>query len=947
MPPIDRPLLLEREDALLRTERVIDAAARGRGGAVVVEGPAGIGKTSVLQATRAACEARDLRVLRARGALLEREHPFGVVRQLLEPRLAALGPAEREDVLAGAAGLAASTLGLGGSALPEEQGPVASFTVLHGLYWLCANLAARRALVLAVDDLQWADVPSVRFLLFLLARVEELPVAIVATVRTGETGPSADLVATMATDPAVTVVRPAPLSSGAIAELVERRLGVAPDAAFVAACAELTRGTPFFVGELVAGLADQQIAPTAAGAARLSGLGAGTIGRWMLVRLARLGADASALARALAVLERAALPEAAALADLEPAAAAAAADALVAAGIVEDARPLAFSHPIVRAAIFNEIAGADRDRAHRRAAEILARRDAPQERIAEHLLATDPAGDPAVAAGLAAAADAALRRGAPEPAVVLLRRALAEAPDGAERDRRLLLLGYAEESVGDAAWREHLEEALDTAAEDDTRIEIGLYLSYAYGRSQEVELAVAVIDRTLAALGPAYDADLGRQALEATGVGIAMLDPRTAGRMRPRMEALRRAAAAGGPMPKDVPAVAAYSAALAGAPAAEIVPLALAALAEGPGALPARTESPWFSFASISLTWAGHHALVQDLFEHAVGQAQATGNGAVYCAAISFRALVALRRGDLPACEADARAGLESTDLPLPDLYRAVCTGNLVTALALRGRLDEADAELGRVADLIDQRVVGITEVLAGRAQLRLAQGRPAEAIADLERLGEIFDAVGNQCRGQQPWRVWLARARLADGDGAGARELALDELVACRHFGAPRELGLALHAAGAATGGDDGLAFLREAVDVLAGADAAVAHADALVELGAALRRANRRAEAREPLAEGLRIAQAAGARLIAERAEVELRATGARPRRAVLSGVDALTASERRVAGLAAQGATNREIAQALFVTARTVEGHLTHVFRKLDLSSREELSGVLTSA
>jgi DNA-binding CsgD family transcriptional regulator len=948
MRPPGRALLLEREDALARVDRVVDGAVAGHGGAVVVEGPAGIGKTAVLQAARTAAEARAIRVLRARGALLEREHAFGVVGQLLEPTLAALPDAARADVLAGPAGLAAGALGLAGSDAPPADGapPPASFTVLHGLYWLCANLAARGPLVVAVDDLQWADVPSVRFLLFLLARVEELPVAITATVRTGERGPAAEMVATVATDPAATAVRLAPLSRDAVAALLERRLGAAPDPAFAAACHELTRGTPFFVGELVTGLADQGIAPTGAEVGRLDGLSAGAIGRWMLVRLDRLGPDALALARALAVLESADPAEAAALADLEPAAAAAATDALVTAGIVDDARPLAFTHPIVRAAIFGELAAGDRDRAHRRAAELLAGGDGSLDRVAEHLLATEPTGDADVAERLAAAADAALHRGAPEPAIVLLRRALAEPPAPRRRARLLLDLGFAEESVGDGAWREHLEAALAAAGDDEERVEIGLYLSYAYGRSQEIVQAVSAADRTLAALEGGDASDLGRQALEATAVGIALLDPRTAGPMRPRMERLRRAAAAGGPMPKDVPAVAAYIAALAGAPTTEFTPLALAALAEGPGALPARTESPWFSFASIVLTYAGEHALVQQLFDHAVGQAQATGNGAVYCAAISFRALVALRRGDLLACEADARAGLTSTDLPLPDLYRAICTGNLVTALAWQGRLDEAEAELRRVTDLVDQRVIGVTEVLAGRAHLRVAQGRPDAAIADLERMGEIFEAVGNACRGQQPWGVWLARARLAAGDAHGARELAEAEVVACRRFGAPRELGLALHAAGAATGGDAGLALLQEAVGVLARADAAVAHADALVELGAALRRANRRSEARDPLTEGLALAQAARAAQIAERAEVELGATGARPRRAVLTGVEALTASERRVAGLAAEGATNREIAQALFVTARTVEGHLTQVFRKLELSSRDELPGVLAA-
>jgi DNA-binding CsgD family transcriptional regulator len=120
--------------------------------------------------------------------------------------------------------------------------------------------------------------------------------------------------------------------------------------------------------------------------------------------------------------------------------------------------------------------------------------------------------------------------------------------------------------------------------------------------------------------------------------------------------------------------------------------------------------------------------------------------------------------------------------------------------------------------------------------------------------------------------------------------------------------------------------------------------HARALADLGAALRRAGCRAEAREPLRAGLDLAHRQGAWALAERARTELVASGARPRRVLLSGVDALTPSERRVADMAAAGRTNREIAQALFVTARTVEGHLTHVFQKLGLESRAELPRAL---
>jgi DNA-binding CsgD family transcriptional regulator len=183
--------------------------------------------------------------------------------------------------------------------------------------------------------------------------------------------------------------------------------------------------------------------------------------------------------------------------------------------------------------------------------------------------------------------------------------------------------------------------------------------------------------------------------------------------------------------------------------------------------------------------------------------------------------------------------------------------------------------------------------------------------------------------------------AQLALGDDEAARRLAEEELGLARAFGAPKALGVALRAAGLARGGDAGEALLREALTTLAETPARLDRARTLAELGALLRRRNRRREARAFLREALDVAHRAGARVLAARAETELRATGARPRRVVLGGVDSLTASERRVAELAAQGMTNREIAQSLFVTARTVEGHLTNVFRKLDLDSREGIA------
>jgi len=161
---------------------------------------------------------------------------------------------------------------------------------------------------------------------------------------------------------------------------------------------------------------------------------------------------------------------------------------------------------------------------------------------------------------------------------------------------------------------------------------------------------------------------------------------------------------------------------------------------------------------------------------------------------------------------------------------------------------------------------------------------------------------------------------------------------------GAPRALGAALRAGGLVEGGADGLALLRESVDVLRESAARLERGKSLTELGAALRRANQRTEARDHLRDGLELATVCGAAPVAERAHAELVATGARPRRIVRTGVDSLTPSERRVASMAAEGQTNREIAQALFVTPKTIEMHLSHVYGKLDIQSRSQLAGAM---
>ena len=271
----------------------------------------------------------------------------------------------------------------------------------------------------------------------------------------------------------------------------------------------------------------------------------------------------------------------------------------------------------------------------------------------------------------------------------------------------------------------------------------------------------------------------------------------------------------------------------------------------------------------------------------------------------------------------------------------------LVKALVDQGELDAAEQALAPLDSEAESGSLIAAVLRFARGRLRVAQGRVAEGLEDFLAVGALLTRALVTCPSYLPWRSEAALAHLALGDRESAERLAEEELELARAFGAPRALGVAKRAAGVVAGGDRGALLLREAIDAFERGDARLERARALADLGALLRRRNRRTEARELLREALDAAHRAGARPLAEQAETELRATGARPRRVVLTGLDSLTASERRIAELASQGLTNREIAQTLFVTARTVEGHLTSVFRKLQLDSRNELPALLAGS
>ncbi len=937
--------LLEREGELAQLGALVGAAREGAGRLVLVEGGAGIGKTRLLAAARERGAEAGMDVLHARGGELEREFPFGIVRQLFEPALARGGKAERREVLSGAAGLAAPLFS--GDYLTDRASAKAdpAFATLHGLFWLTSNLAARRPLVLAIDDLHWADKPSLRWLAYLVRRLEGLPVLAVTCLRPADAGSEESPLAQLLSDPAAFIVRPAPLSEASVALLVRERLSGEADAEFCAACFAATGGNPLLVHELVGALESEGVSPTAEQAAQVREIGPQGVVRSVRARLSQLPPEATSLARAVAILgDDVELHHAAAVAELDRESALEAAAMLGRVDILRAELPLGFVHPVVRAAVYSGLPPAERERGHARAATILAETTAPVEQVASQFLLVSPSADARVVATLREAASRSLAHGAAETSVAYLRRALEEPPGADQRADVLHELGSAERLTLAAGGADHLREALalmeDPRRRGEAALELGRMLFWSGGRGGE---AVEVFEHAIAELGDA-DPDL-RQRLEAGLLTIALEEPALYARIANRLERLRAEPldeTLGG---RILLAALAYHDARAGASLASCVARAERALSGG--AVYGHEAGMGWCHVGFVLVNADRFDAACRVYDTALADARDRGSVFAFALACLLRGGAAYLRGSLADAEADLRLAIEACEsnrlaagLPTPFAY-------LADTLMERGELVGAADVLARVASeagLPD--TVHLVTFRASRARLWILQGRTREGLAELLALGRRYEAIGGRNPAFFSWRSQAALALLELGEPDDARRLAAEEVEQARQWGAPRALGHALCTAGLVEEGEAGLALLREAVEVLEDSPALLERARVLTELGAALRRGNRRADAREPLRRGLELAHTCGAKPLAERAHAELLATGARPRRLVLTGLDSLTPSERRVAAMAADGMTNREIAQALFVTPRTVEVHLSNAYRKLGISSRSQLPHTLTA-
>jgi DNA-binding CsgD family transcriptional regulator/tetratricopeptide (TPR) repeat protein len=946
--------LLERSTELTRIDECVEGLRTGEGRVLVVEGPAGIGKTGLLLAARERARSAGMQVLSARGSDVELDLAWGIVRQLFEPAVLSRTPGERGTLLAGAASLSAAVLSLSspGSLLAEPTPGDRSFSVLHGLHWLTANLAERAPLVLVVDDAQWADLASLRFLGYLARRLEGLPVGIflAARLKAHAARPEAPpttkrILADLRSDPSAEIMHPKALSVEAVGALVQAALRAVPEPGFVDACDHATGGYPYYLIELTRVLSEQGVEPRDVNQGDVHALGPYAIVRHICDRVEQQGTTAVRLAQAVAVLGPGAeLRHAAAVARLGIDEASAAADGLAAAGILEDGRPLAFIHPIVSGAIEQDLPAGERASLHARAARTFAVEDVGPERVAMHLTAVDRAGDAWVVEALRAAAHDALAKGAPPSATAYLRRALEEPPDKALRWAVLRDLGFAESYARDAHAEAHLEEALRLATDTDalvgTTMAFGRMLQLA-GRAQD---AARVYERTLKRLS---GDDLAVQVIvEGALVSAALLDRSTAEIASRRLPALRKTAEELRDAHFSVFGPLALAAAGANESAQRVVALARRALPPNQPLLPeAPDRPPFFYYACTALMLAESFDEAQGHLDRTLEDAQRLASHPHFVGLSAFRAWLHLRLGALADAEADARAALGASS-ETPAFFSSVALAVLVDVLVERGSTEEAERVLTDVgADASDTSIThGV--LLGAWGRLHAAAGRHDMALVRYRAAEEHMLAFGFGSPSVVPWRSDAALSLHDCGELDEARRLAREEVELARAFAAPRALGCALRACGIATGGDAGISLLRDAVRSLESSGASLERARALTDLGTALRRSGYRSESQRLLRGGLELAYRCQAKVLAARAHSELAATGARPRRPVFSGVDALTPSERRVAQMAATGRTNREIAQALFVTTRTVEGHLTRVFQKLDVAGRTEIADRLHS-
>lgn len=925
-----------RDELLERESELASLQAGLAGELLVIAGPAGVGKSRLLGEARGMAQAAGSRVVVARGVELEREFPFGIVSQLFEPLLIRADARERERWLDGPAALAEQMLDsrLSDSAL--ARGENGEFAILHSIFWLTANLCQDGPLAVFIDDAHWADVSSLRFLAYLLPRLDSLNLLVVVAMRPDEPGAEQKLLDLLTADPRTKTLRPQPLSVGATASLLEKRLG-APETDFLRACYAATRGNPLLLHELASVLSRAAVAPTKENAAQVSAIGPRALARSVSHRLSTLPRELAEFAGAAALLgEDASLPEVSALADLDPIKGAQAALELERIEILQvSENAVRFVHPLIRAAVYDLLGYAKRQAGHARAARSLAAANASIDRIAGHLLLTQPAADPQVVGWLRQAAAEAIARGSPESAVAYLRRCLAEPPDPATTLDVLTQAGILAQSFDMTVSVGFLRQALDLATDPDRHAEITWYLgtgvifSEGYQKAEKtfVDAATTLPEgddqrRILAWLvgahangmssdpaNPVFDLEAARRLEPDTSLGSKMLDCALGFldtcRGDPRGVAQARRGLAG-----------------------DLVLKASGVL----------STMGWYALAF------GDADDLLELLDHGVDTARTIGDLNALASVYLYQGVAWWHRGELAEAQQVLVESLQIYEMGM-STAREVAGPWLAEVLMERGQIDEAAAALRRTGLPDPPPLAGMVQFsLAALSHLQRLRGEHERALQTALTYARYLRARNEDNPATFAWRSEAALSLHALGRHEEALDYALQQLPLARAWGTPLIVGHSLRIAGLMTGGPAGQALLEEAIAVLEPSRAKLEYAKALIDLGSSLRRSGRRTTARGHLQAGIELAELCGASPLVARGQDELLTTGIRSAPAAVRGMQSLTPSERRVAEYATSDITNHQIAQQLYVTTKTIEAHLGSIYRKLHITSRDQLRHIV---
>ena len=894
---------------------------------IVVSGGPGSGKSTLHRDFGAAAQAADCAVVRAQCSPDETGNIFGVVRQLFEDELAR--PAE-----------------------PGAQ-PVETEAPRPGAAWgeqemlrAIAKIAVDRPLVILVDDAQWADAASLGLLSYLARRLHKVPARVVITFDANERTPRWPELANLQRQPDTTVWSLGPLRQQQIEELCAREF-VLPDEALADACMELTGGVPFLVTELLAEAAAirRKGEPLAESAQRCV---SPNVAAAALARLRRFGPEMTEALGALSVLRTPVrLETAARLLDQDLVTAADTIDLFRRLSLVAVDERVMVSPEYVRRAVLDTLPPSKRHAAEIEAARILGAEGDPDGSAALHLLSSFPTGDPTHVEVLRAGARAALARGKPELAAAFLDRVLIEplAEDLIGEVRAELGMAELRFDAPSAVIR--LRAALGAQASAAANARTALGLAHGLSLTGRFADAVDVLEHELAgtALDPGHQlVDRMRAEIIFSSLGDHDVHLWIRDRYVPKPGATpllthERAAGRGA----TAAPLGLLEALLATRPAVETVRKVADALADG--VHPADDPSLSTLTAGIVLVWGDELELAERFFLGAFAEAERDGSPVHASVAQWARGMIHARRGMLPAADrclvqakelvADGKWGRWRMAPFMAEASIALARG---CSAGLSGNLSEAGIEASPRRSWLGHLM------LSYRGQLRVLEEDLQGGLVDLLEAGRRFIHIGCLNPEVSSWRSDAALVLARFGETAEAQRLVVEELELSRAWGTPTALAVALRRRGMLRPGDEGLGEVDEALALLDPDREPLQYARTLM-IRARLTDPREQEQARARLARAHEIAVGCDATGLAERIQHGMVAVGGRPR--VRTGGSVLTDREQRVAALAASGRTNAEIAKELFITRRTVEVHLTSVYRKLRIRGRSELNGALDRA